>query len=191
MNNSKHYLTHYFMKGTRPFLSLTKLNYYEASIIADRLKTISGRAFRRFNNFEWYFNERVITEDWLINEFISLGGKPKTRHPIYFVLGESSHLEEAYGENYSTIKVALDEINDLEVSFTYPDSMATRFISRETDAIHFNSQYHGKLFTKQGIFDTIDKFGMPGEQWRSEPKRKFDYFIEAQVWNEQYIAEYM
>lgn len=183
MDHSKHDLTHYFMKGTRPFLSLTKLDYNEACVIADRLKPNSGRAFRRFNNFEWYFKERLITEDWLFNEFISKGGQPKTRHPIYFVLGESPHLEEAYGASYSSVKVALDDIDPLEISFTYPDSMATRFIAGETEAVHYNSQYHGKLFTKQGIFDVINKCGMPGEEWRTDPTRRFDYFIEAQVWN--------
>lgn len=65
--------------------------------------------------------------------------------------------------------------------------MATRFISRETDAIHYNPSYHGKVFTRKGICDILCKHGLPGEQWRYDPRRKFDYFIEVQLWNQSCI----
>lgn len=185
------YLTHYFLKETSPFLSLTRLTYNDALILSNNLKTLPGRAFRRFNNAERYIKERIITEEWLRNEFINLGGKPKAKNPYYFVLGESVYLEEAYEGNFSTIKISLDEIDELELSFTYPDSMATRFILYETDEVYFNPEYHGKVFNKKGIYDIINKYGLPEEQWRYDPKRRFDYFIEVQVWNEQYIKEYL
>lgn len=190
INNTEqfNYITHYYKKGGKPFLSLSKLSINEALEIANSLKSQPGRVYRRFQNAEWYMKERLLTEEWLRNEFIKLGGEPKCKTPFYFVLGESSHLEEAYEGNFSSVKVRLDDIDENEISFTYPDSMATRFIANENKAEYFNSDYHGKVFTKQEILQIINKHGLPGECWRYDSKRKYDYFIEVQVWNDEFLS---
>jgi hypothetical protein len=32
-------------------------------------------------------------------------------------------------------------------------------------------------------YQIINKFGIPGEEWRTVEARKYDLFIEAQVWD--------
>jgi hypothetical protein len=38
------------------------------------------------------------------------------------------------------------------------------------------------VFVLSEISKVIDAFGVPAEEWRTEETRKYDLFIEAQVW---------
>lgn len=184
------YITHYYSIGTTPLLNISTLPFDEALKVANNLKNLPGKVYKRFHNAELYLRERQITEKWLKEEFIKLGGVPKCNVPGYFVLGESTHLEEAFAGKYAVIRIPLDEIDENEISFTYPDSMATRFIANEKDAVYYNPEYHGKVFTKKSITEVIKKWGLPEEQWRYDPKKKYDYFIEVQLWNDAYLKKY-
>ena len=77
--------------------SITRLPVEEAYALAKSLSNYAGisfTSFSRFTNrdFDGYYKKRIRTEDWLYKSFIALGGKPKTKAPLYFVLGESNYL---------------------------------------------------------------------------------------------------
>ncbi len=128
---------------------------------------------------------RKDTERWLYQEFKIKGGKPKIKYPRYFVLGNSSYLEEYSGfdGNFTAIEIPLKEINELEISFTYPDSVVTRWLAEERNDDYYNSDYHGQLFMIEEIHSVVEKYCITGEEWRNDSNRKYDIFIEAQVWN--------
>jgi hypothetical protein len=68
------------------------------------------------------------------------------------------------------------------VSFTYPDSMISYWLRSQSDKAFYQPGYHGQVFLLSEIYDIIDKFHIPAEEWRTETARKYDLFIEAQVW---------
>jgi hypothetical protein len=37
--------------------------------------------------------------------------------------------------------------------------------------------------------EIIDRFGIPDREWQDRPERKYDLFIEAQVWSEDSVSE--
>ena len=186
MNN----IIHYYAKGKMPFQNITSLSEQDANRIVDELKKTGLPVFKRF---EWseYLSERRKTESWLKSEFQKIGGKPKIDYPYYFTLGESNYFDSRYDNEAATIVIPLDSISDEDISFTFPDSMASRYYQNNQQDKYFNLEYHGIVFLKSGIKRIIDKFGIP--QWNRAENREevHDYFIEAQLWNENYIAAYI
>ncbi|MBI2850763.1 MAG: hypothetical protein HYX80_06955 [Chloroflexi bacterium] len=183
-------IIHYYAKGGRPFQSITSLSGREANRIADELKKTGLPIFKRF---EWseYLDVRRKTESWLKSEFRKVGGKPKVDCPYYFTLGESAYLESRYDVYAATISIPLDSIANEDISFTFPDSMASRLFKQDKQYRYFNPEYHGIVFSKMGIKRIIDKFGIP--QWNNAQNRDeaHDYFIEAQLWNDEYISKFL
>ena len=59
-----------------------------------------------------------------MNLFVSLGGKPKERHPLSFVLQGSDYLNSWF-DNGITTKIPLKDLPSEFVSFTYGDSVST------------------------------------------------------------------
>jgi len=89
----------------------------EAFEMAYKLGLNNGEAFYRFKDFKNYYPRRIKTENWLYNWFLNAGGKPKIKHPIYFVLEGSDYLNEWF-DNGKIIKIPLKIINDRHISFT-------------------------------------------------------------------------
>jgi len=147
---------------------------------------------RFYKNPSDNISRRRNTERWLYEEFKIKGGKPKNKYPRYFVLGNSSYLEEYSGfdGNFTTIEIPLKEINELEISFTYPDSVVSRWLAEEKNDDYYNSDYHGQLFMLEEIQRLVKKYYITGEEWRDTPNRKYDFFIEAQVWNLKPLMKY-
>ena len=183
-------IIHYYAKGKMPFQRITSLSEQDANRIADELKKTGLPVF---NRFEWseYLAERRKTESWLKTEFLKVGGKPKLDFPFYFTIGESAYFESRYANHSATIIIPLDSISDEDISFTFPDSMASRLFRLDQQYKYFNPEYHGIVFSKTGIKRIIDKFGIP--KWNNAQNREeaHDYFIEAQLWNDKYIAAYL
>jgi hypothetical protein len=77
------------------------------------------------------------------------------------------------------------------LTFTYPDSMASLPIATRDDHRLERQPYHGQVFTLHQIKRVVEEFGMPGERWRVDHLRRFDRFIEVQVWDERPILEFL
>jgi hypothetical protein len=182
-------ITYYFKNGTEPFISMSDFSDNE-------IQDIMTKHFPKDTRFHKNPLDNILrrrsTELWLHQEFKNKGGKPKIEHPIYFTLGNSSYLEEYVGfdENFSAIEIPLEEINELEISFTYPDSVVSQWLHEERNEEYYNGEYHGHLFMLDEIQELVEKYFITGEEWRNSENRKYDFFIEAQIWNLEPLMKY-
>lgn len=177
-------LVHYHHQATEPFQTLSALPDRDALELMTQLGKRTGEVYRRFKHPEKYLRHRRATETWLRQEFIRKGGQPILSHPKYFSVGPASWMKEGYNEQSKTVQLLLSSVPATQVSFTYPDSMVSYWLRTQTDQRFYQSAYHGQVFTVGEIFDIIEHFGLPSEVWRTDPTRKHDIFIEAQLWSD-------
>ena len=165
----------------------------EAGELGSQLLAENSEAFRRFRKFSTYWPRRRKTDAWLRAEFEKMGGRPVLPFPQYFVLGVSSYISELGNDNgYLNIRIPLSEFNSDEVSFTYSDSMVSLWLSEEQrEEPHFNSDLHGKVFTKEGILATVARYGIPNGEWDTDPRKAYDFFVEAQVWGQTPLQKFL
>ena len=175
-------LTHYYHECDRPFQTLAAVSDNKALNIIDSLKKRTGAVYRRFNHPVEYLSRRRETEGWIRDEFIKKGGKPTTKFPQYFVVDFSTWIEEGYNGQSRAIRIPISAFDPDRVSFTYPDSMISYWLNSQTERDFYHSEYHGRVFSSIEIQSIIDRFGIPQREWATDPLRKYDLFIEAQVW---------
>lgn len=60
--------------------------------------------------------------------------------------------------------------------------MISYWLRGQTDKAFYCPDYHGQVFTSSEIHWIVDKYGIPDAEWQTEDTRKYDLFIEAQVW---------
>jgi hypothetical protein len=127
-----------------------------------------------------YIKMRKDTEKWLYKSFCQLGGKPLTPHPIYMTLGRSSYIEnlQLYPD---CITVPLAHFSETIISFTYPDSYVSRWLAT-TGNQYFNPNIHGKVFILSDLPHILSGEPCHNDAWKMK-ERKFDFFIEAQIWD--------
>jgi len=185
------YLTHYYSIDTEPFQSLSALSDEEAIKIMEELcdDTPYGE---RFKNPIQYLKDRKETEQWVREGFIAKGGRPRDEFPISMVLGSSKWLVEAAPdrEKHGEIRIPLSGLTEYDVSFTYPDSMISRWLGREKPVEYYRAELHGQVFTLSEILSIVEKTGMPEEDWETNLPGSMAPYIEAQVWNRELLCEY-
>ena len=185
------YLTHYYSSDKEPFQSLSALSDEEAIKIMEKLcdDTPYGE---RFKDPVQYLKNRKDTEMWVKQEFVAKGGKPKDAYPIPMVFGWSRWLVEAAPDRnkHGEIRIPLSVFTETDVSFTYPDSMISRWFGREKPAEYYQPELHGKIFTLPEILKIVAEAGMPEENWETNLPRNLAPYIEAQVWNHELLMDY-
>ena len=185
------YLTHYYIKGTPPFRSLSTLPDEAALELMTALydETLFGA---RFKDPLQYLHNRQRTEEWVRCEFIAKGGQPREPYPIYMVLGSSPWLVKAAPEtpNHGEIRIPLAAFQEGDVSFTYPDSMLSRWFSRDKPIEYYQPAYHGQVFTRSEILAIVAARGMPEDGWEPRLPEDLAPYIEAQVWNRAPLLAY-
>ena len=167
------YLLNYRHSNSEPLKSITQLPKEKAFILANKLYIENPcRAHNRFgSDFEEYYKNRIEMEKWLYNKFISLGGKPKIKNPLYFSLQHSENLYTNFNEG-KIVKIKLDDIPSSVVSFTFDDSMAMFYSS---DPIN--------LFTKSQLFEFISIHNNCIDSFLNSIHPQCIY-IEAQLWTD-------
>jgi hypothetical protein len=175
-------LTHYYHQDDEPFQTLSSLSAQEAMRVISSLHDRTGAVYRRFSNPEQYLQQRKATESWVRAEFIKKGGKPIARYPQYFVIDRSTWIEDGYNGQSRSLQIPISDLNPDTVSFTYPDSMISYWLKSQTERVFYRSEYHGQIFTLSEIDRIIEGFGIPDREWQTDESRKYDLFIEAQVW---------
>lgn len=133
----------YYKKGVPPLQNLMSLDDQEIiSFMQEQFP--NDTMFHK--NPRKYIHDRRATEHWLYEQFRGKGGTPRVKQPIYFTYGRSSYIEnlDDYNEH---LKIPLDDLDQAEVSFTYPDSMVSKWLSDTKKAGYYNPNYHGKVFT--------------------------------------------
>jgi len=185
------YLTHYYIKGTPPFRSLSTLPDDNALALMQALydETLFGA---RFRDPLQYLHDRQRTEQWVRSEFIVKGGRPQEPYPIYMALGSSPWLVKAVPEtpHHGEIRIPLAVFQEGDVSFTYPDSMLSRWFGTDKPAEYYQPDYHGKVFTRSEILAIVAARGLPEEGWEPRLPDHLAPYIEAQVWNKQPLLAY-
>jgi hypothetical protein len=175
-------LTHYHHKNDDPFQNLSSLADEEALSVISNLRDREGLVYRRFRNPEQYLKQRRETENWVRQEFIKKGGQPASVYPHYFVIERARWIEAGYNGESLALQFPVSAFQPEQVSFTYPDSMISYWLKSQTDQVFYRPEYHGQVFVLSEIRKVIDAFGVPSEEWQTEKTRKYDLFIEAQVW---------
>lgn len=172
----KLYLVNYRHKESEACKSITELPLEEAKKLAEKLHADSDcRAHRRFGAaFERYYVDRCKVEQWMRESFCKLGGMPERSHPLYFTLLPSEILSEIYGENCIT-EIDLDEVADIDISFTFGDSMALYYTEKLT-----------QMFTKSYLLKQLELYDNDVNKLLEQEKEQIT-FIEAQLWNNKYL----
>jgi hypothetical protein len=185
------FLTYYYKLGTEPFRSLSALPDEQAISIMQELcdESLFGA---RFKDPVQYLRNRRRTEQWVREEFIAKGGRPREAYPIPMVLGTSKWLVK-HGPKpgvHGEIHIPLSVFAEHDVSFTIPDSMVSRWLAREKPIEYYQPEYHGKVFTLAEILAIVESKGLPEEGWETGLPSDLAPYIEAQVWNQQPLMEY-
>lgn len=165
------YLINYRNTNSYQCKSITELPFLEAKSVADRLYQNSPCvAHRRFGpNFAQYYDDRQKVEQWLYDNFKKSGGKPKAKHPLYFVVQYTEKPVFDFGDSQA-VQLNLNDIADEDVSFSLGDSM--------------NLYYQGtlnRLLTKNDLQELLRTHESDMHNFLSEIG-----FIEAQLWNHNY-----
>ncbi|MCJ8347619.1 hypothetical protein MJH12_18940 [bacterium] len=180
-------LKHFYPYDSKPFLSLSSLSHSKALEIIHSFSNKEELVYRRFKKANKYLLERSHTEEWLKSEFIKKGGKPKDDYPTYFVLGDSPYVYEGYDQKCQTIEIDLSCIPEDQISFTYPDSMVSKWLSTQQNQIYFQETYHGQVFSKKEILTLMKSLKFPENEWKVDLNRKYDFFVEAQIWDKSLL----
>lgn len=176
------YITNYRETGGLPLRNILRLSEDEIYKMAEQLSDNTTSRNNRYGcYFERYYQKRKNTEEWLYRQFIKNGGKPQTKHPIYFVLCESSSFQKFYG-NEEKIQIPIRDIASEYLSFTPRDSMHLRDMGLSEGTV-WNKNVFLNMMQESGravsdfIIDLPGVYGSPGG------------YIEVQLWNDEYIED--
>jgi hypothetical protein len=176
-------LTHYYRPFSRPLLNLSALSARELPGVLEALACQEPLPYRLTH--PGYLAERRRMEGLMRSQFVAKGGRPERDFPHYFVLGEFS-LWEADGSR--RVQISLGAVASLAVSFTLTDSFFNYRRRNLRDVVIPRRPYHGQLFTLEELPAQLALHGLPGEAWRSDPDRRFDVYVEAQLWSDGPVA---
>lgn len=120
------YIVNYCHPNSTPLKNIMRLPKEQAFALARHMANSNKdtTAYGRFADFENYYPLRLQTDNLLYDTFVSLGGNPKSRHPLFFVLHKSDYLEKWYECGAST-KMQLKHIPSEFICFTYGDNVST------------------------------------------------------------------
>jgi hypothetical protein len=189
------YLLHYFRKGSAPFQSLSTLPEAEAVRIMEALYVPGSILWRRFGNPVEYIRIRRPVERELYDTFKENGGRPRQDFPIYLVVGRPrwvvASVDPVTMQTTDEMRVPLTILEEDEVSFTYPDSMFCTFMRQKNLDPAIDPKYDGKVFNLKEIEKLIISDGLPAQGWNPDLPARLSYYIEAQVWNQKVLVEYV
>ena len=176
------YLYRYYKEGLNPFRSTSDLNDNEIIHFMEK----------HFPAHTWFHadpKKRIDTrrkiESWLHHEFLLSGGKPQTKHPCYFTFDESPFLQEFgyYEGTPKEVKFPLSSFSSRNISFTYPDSFFSEWLSRNKGHALYNNELNGKVFSLEEMLVLLKNKVIPNNVYMDTPDCKFHFYVEAQVWD--------
>lgn len=170
------FLVHYCHPNCKPFQNIMRLPKEKAFLLAEKLakENPDTTAFYRFADFANYYPLRLKTDECLYDKFSRLGGKPKKKHPLSFVLQGSDYLNNWFGKGTS-YKIKLSEICPDSVSFSLGDSCAQY---EKTGKI--------KQLTEEQLLAQMNDFDGGVEAFMKYVSGHYSY-IEAQLWDDAFL----
>jgi hypothetical protein len=164
--------------------NICDLDPSDAEQVLQRIRS-SGRRQIKQN----YLRRRLETEDWLIQERRRLLGDTRRERPIYFFLGNYADGKDS--SRPCSLVMPLSAFSKDVLTFTMPDSMASFPIGTRDEFRAERQPYHGQVFSLDEIRQVIAEFGMPGDRWKTDHSRRFDRFVEVQVWDESPVIMHL
>jgi len=150
----------------------------EAFALAEKLyEDKTCEATHRFgpDEFAKYYATRLKAEEWLYDNFVSRGGKPQTKHPLYFYVHGWDLAPRFWAENI-TEKIALADIEPCDISFTFGDSCG----AVENPGMHhffMKAELLELIHAHKGIVNLLQHVS-----------QKIGYgMIEAHLWADRYV----
>ena len=179
------FLTHYYID--KPFRSLSHLPFVAVSKVLADISSTRRLDFRLTR--EEYIPRRNQIERQMRALFIEKGGQPILQAPHYAVLGTFSLYEEDVA--YRTVTIPITTLATHTVSFTFTDSYFA-FSDANLRGVRIPPRpYHRQVFRLDELPGLVAEYGLPGERWRTEDQRRFDVYIEAQIWDVEPLRPYL
>jgi len=189
-------ITHYYSCLDRPFRNLSDLTAGELALVLEKLNERKAKnpAFKRVFG-KRYMDFRRRTEAKLRGLFQARGGKPEKQSPHYFVLGDCEWFSGLYPDP-GTVKLDWRSLPIEAASFTYPDSFVSMRLGQDYGLPPEPLQpYHERVFLLDELADVVARHGMPDgsrdETYSGYHKRKFEKYIEVQVWTDGPVLDYL
>ncbi len=177
------FLTHYYVD--EPFRTISDLTLSQTEQVLAEIAKRRELEFRLSKSD--YLPRRRRIEQAMRRGFIAKNGKPKREHPHYMVLGTFAPWEEARRK----ITIPLSAFSSNVLSFTLTDSFFA-YSERNLRGVAIPSRpYDRQVFRLEELDELIAKYGLPGERWQHETRDVFDVYVEAQVWDDEPLREYV
>jgi hypothetical protein len=173
-------LYHYYEASRGPFVNLSDLPLEEAEGILDEIRR-RGDVFASQRSGD-YLRIRRELEDKVGRLFIEKGGKPRRERPHYMILGSCSWLLDWYREGCE-LCVPLAAFEPDVVSFTYGDTFPAM---RYQDG----KPYRGQVYMLEELPELVRLYGLP-QEWNRDGKLGPDRYVEAQVWDDEPIKQFL
>jgi hypothetical protein len=189
------FVTHYYLPGRPPFLSLSELGDAELAAVLADLSALRGAGKQHRPFGPRYMELRRCTEMRLRDLFAAAGGRPQRRWPRYFVLGDSPWYA-GLAENMQRIQLPLSALPPGQTTITYPDSftaMGCGLGPRQP-----LRPCHRRVFLLGELPGLVEHTGIPdpsGSGWDGRYQRwttwPADAYIEVQLWSDEPIRAYL
>jgi hypothetical protein len=188
------YVTHYYLPGRRPFLSLSDLGEAELAAVMAGLGGMhrAGKQHRPFG--PRYMHLRRLTEARLRELFTAAGGLPERTAPHYFVLGASPWYQ-GLAENMERVQLPLSALPASQASITYPDSFTAMELGTSFGLRQEPKPCHGRVFLLGELPALVERYGLPDPQWHGQYRKwatwPAEAYIEIQLWSDGPVRGYM
>jgi hypothetical protein len=189
------FVTHYYLPGRRPFLSLSDLGDAELAAVLADLGALrrTGKQHRPFG--PRYMELRRRTEARLRESFVVAGGRPERRWPHYFVLGDSPWYA-GLAENMQHIQLPLSALPPEQTSITYPDSFTAMGLGTEPGPGEPPGPSRGRVILLGELPGLVEQMGIPdpsgwGGRYQTWTTWPASAYIEVQLWSDEPIKAYL
>ncbi len=173
-------IVHYYEASRGPLKSLSDLGLEEAEALLQRIRQ-DGLVFASQRGMD-YLSIRQSLEEQIRGLFIWKGGLPKRQWPHYFILGRCDWVRSWYRDGRE-LHIPLQAVDPKVISFTYGDSFPAM---RYQDG----KPYRGQVYTLEELPELVKLYGLP-QEWNREGSHGPDRYIEAQVWDDEPVKEYL
>jgi hypothetical protein len=174
------FLCHYYEASRGPFLNLSHVPLAEAESALDQIRQ-AGAGFASRRSLD-YLRIRRKLEDKVRRLFVEKGGKPRREWPHYMILGSCPWVKDWYQDGRE-LRVPLDRFSPEIVSFTYGDT----FPAMRVDD---GRPYRGQVYVLEELPKIIRSYGLP-QEWNRDGAHGPERYIEAQVWDDEPIREFL
>jgi len=189
------FVTHYYLPGRRPFLSLSDLGDAELAAVLAGLSALrrAGKQHRPFG--PRYMELRRRTEARLHEMFVAAGGRPERPWPRYFVLGDSPWYA-GLAENMQRIRLPLSALPPGQTTMTCPDSFTAMGLGTGPGPGQPPRPCHGRVFLLGELPCLVEQISLPDpsgwdgryQTWTTWPANPY---IEVQLWSDEPIRAYL